>query len=316
MARKRKGVDIHGWLILDKPSDMTSNRALGRVKRLLNPNKAGHAGTLDPLATGVLPIALGEATKTVAFAMEGAKTYRFTVRWGVSTDTLDAEGDASATSDVRPAANQIEAALPAFVGDIQQVPPQYSAIKINGERAYDLARAGQTVDLAARTIRIDELKLLSTPNPDLAVLEMSCGKGSYVRAVVRDLAAALGAEGHVAALRRTRVGTFSAADAITLEELEDLVHKSAAAEGLLPVETALDDIPALAVTDYEASQLRQGRAIVLLPHLAQELRAQARPRTIAGEDASRVAVAMDGADAVALGEFRAGRFQPSRVFNL
>jgi tRNA pseudouridine55 synthase len=316
MPRARKGRDVHGWLVLDKPDGLTSNQALGRVKRLLEPKKAGHAGTLDPLATGVLPIALGEATKTVAFALEGAKSYRFNIRWGVSTDTLDAEGAETARSDVRPTPEAIEAALPAFVGEITQVPPAYSAIKVGGERAYDLARAGETVELEPRTIRVDALKLIETPGPDEAVLEMACGKGAYVRAIVRDLAAALAAEAHVAGLRRLRVGPFSEDQAITLAELELLVHKGAALDRLMPVETALDDIPALAVTGEDASRLRQGRAIVLLPHLAQELRARRRPRTISGADASRMALATFAGEAVALGDVRAGRFQPVRVFRL
>jgi len=316
MARTRKGRDIHGWLNLDKPQGLTSNAALSRVKRLLQPKKAGHAGTLDPLATGILPIALGEATKTVGFAMEGSKTYRFTIRWGSSTTTLDTEGEVSATSDVRPDEEAIRAALPALTGDISQVPPQYSAIKVNGARAYDLARAGEVVELAARPIRIDALSLIDASNPDLAVLEMTCGKGAYVRAIMRDLAASLGAEGHVAALRRTRVGCFHESDAITLEILEDLVHNDRAFERLLPIETALDDIPALAVTGEEVSRLKQGREIVLLPHLAQELRERRRPRTINGEDASRTVFATSDGQAIALGDVRAGRFQPTRVFQL
>ncbi len=316
MARRRKGEDIHGWLVLDKPADMTSNQALGRVKRLLRPKKAGHAGTLDPLATGVLPIALGEATKTVPFAMEGAKRYRFTIRWGVSTDTLDAEGVATAESDVRPTEDAIVAALPQFLGEIRQTPPAYSAIKVDGERAYDLARAGETVELEARIVRIDALDLLATPQPDLAVLDMACGKGAYVRSLAYDLAQALGAEGHVAALRRIQVGAFDAADAIELETLEEMVHRGAMAEALRPIETALDDIPAVAVTGEEASRLKQGRAIVLLPHLAEDLRARRRPRTVNGEDASRLALAMQDTVAVALGDVRAGRFQPTRVFQM
>ncbi len=316
MARRRKGEDIHGWLVLDKPIDMTSNQALGRVKRLLHPKKAGHAGTLDPLATGVLPIALGEATKTVPFALEGAKRYRFTIRWGVATDTLDAEGTTTAESDVRPTLEAIRDALPQFHGDIEQTPPAYSAIKVDGERAYDLARAGETVELEARTVRIDALHVLATPNPDLAVLEMACGKGAYVRSLARDLAHALGAEGHVAALRRLQVGPFSDDAAIELETLEEMVHRGAMAEALRPIETALDDIPAVAVTGEEASRLKQGRAIVLLPHLAEDLRARRRPRTVNGEDASRLAVAMQDSIAVALGDVRAGRFQPTRVFQL
>ena len=316
MPRKKRGRPVHGWLALDKPAGLTSNDALSKVKRLIQPQKAGHAGTLDPLATGVLPIAFGEATKTVPYAMEAGKTYRFTIRWGASTDTLDAEGEVVGTSEARPTANAIAEALPAFVGEIEQIPPIFSAIKVDGERAYDLARAGEAVELKPRPVRIDTLTLLSADDPDLAVLEMACGKGTYVRALVRDLAETLGVHGHVAALRRTRVGAFDEENAIGLEELAELVHKGDAEGGIFPVETALDDIPALAVTDDDAAHLRQGRAIVLLPHLAQELRDRRRPRIVSGEDASRAALAMCGGVAVALGEARAGRFQPVRVFQL
>ncbi len=316
MPRKRKGNDVHGWLILDKPAGMTSNQALGATKRLYTPKKAGHAGTLDPIATGVLPIAFGEATKTVPYAMEGTKSYRFTIRWGASTDTLDREGATVATSDVRPSVADVEAVLDRFIGDIEQVPPAYSAIKVDGARAYDLARAGESVELDARTIRVDALSVLSAPEPDLMVLEMTCGKGAYVRAIVRDVAEAVGACGHVAALRRTRVGPFAEERASGLEALEEIVHKDGSAAGLLPVEAPLDDIPAVALTAEEVSRLRQGRAIVLLPHQVEDVRAGFRPRTIAGEDASRITLAMGPQGAAALGEVRAGKFQPTRVFQM
>ena len=315
MGRRKKGDKIDGWILLDKPVEMTSTQAVGKIRWLFNAQKAGHAGTLDPLATGLLPIALGEATKTVPFAQEGAKTYRFTIRWGQSTTTQDAEGEVIAQSDVRPTREQIEAALPAFVGEIEQVPPQFSAIKVDGERAYDLARSGEEVELEARIIRVDHLTLLDAPSPDLAVLEMGCGKGAYVRALARDLAAALGTEGHVAALRRTRVGGFTSEQASTLDEIEDLVHKDAALEALFPVQTALDDIPALAVTEDEAFQLRQGRPIVLLPRRASELRDLRKPRMIGDKDYSRAVLALDEDDrAVAIGEARAGQLSPVRVF--
>ncbi len=316
MARKRKGLDVHGWLVLDKPADMTSNQALGAVKRLYTPKKAGHAGTLDPMATGVLPIAFGEATKTVGFAMEGAKTYRFTIRWGQSTDTLDAEGAVTAQTDDRPAPDAIAKALAQFEGDIEQVPPAYSAIKVDGERAYDLARAGETVDLEPRTIRVDGLSLLDAPSADLAVLEMRCGKGAYVRALARDLAAALGVEGHVAALRRTQVGPFCEADAFALENLRKIGDTAELAEAILPVEAALDDIPAVDITAEDAARLKQGREIVLLPHLADMVRARRKPRVVNGEDASRVVLATHGDIAIALGEVRAGRLRPLRVFQM
>ncbi|WP_417476618.1 tRNA pseudouridine(55) synthase TruB [Maricaulis sp.] len=316
MARKNKGQDIHGWVILDKPYDMTSTQAVSAVRRIFDANKAGHAGTLDPLATGILPIALGEATKTVPFTMEGAKVYRFTVKWGERTDTLDAEGKVIATSGVRPQRSAIEAVLPDFTGEIQQIPPIYSAIRVNGERAYDLARDGEEVELEARTIRIDALELVDCPDPDHAVFEMRCGKGSYVRAMARDLAHALGSEGHVVALRRLVVGGFVEAESTTLDGLREMAHKDAASEALLPVQTALDDIPALAISGEEASNLKLGRSIVLLPRQAQELKALRRPLMIAGKDCSFMALATLDGQAVALGEARAGRFQPVRVFNL
>lgn len=314
MGRRKKGENVHGWLVLDKPLEMTSTQAVGKCRWLYNAKKAGHAGTLDPLASGVLPIAFGEATKTVPFAQEAGKTYRFTIRWGISTTTQDAEGDVVVESDVRPSVDEIDAALPQFVGEIEQVPPKYSAIKVDGERAYDLARAGEYVELEARPVRVDALSVLDVPSPDLCVVEMRCGKGAYVRSVARDLAQALGAESHVAALRRTRVGPFSLEDAITLDALEDLVHKARALEALLPVETALDDIPALAVTDGEAFQLRQGRSIVLPPRQASELRDLRQPRMIGDKDYSKAVLAMGDDRAVAIGEARAGKFSPVRVF--
>lgn len=316
MARRRKGEDIHGWVILDKPLDMTSTQAVSAVRRVFNAKKAGHAGTLDPLASGILPIALGEATKTVPFAMEGDKVYRFTVKWGERTDTLDAEGEIVARSEVRPERVAIEAVLPGFVGEIEQVPPAYSAIKVGGERAYDLARDGEDVQLDARIVRIDALELLDCPTADMAVLEMRCGKGAYVRSLARDLAHALGTEGHVAALRRIRVGSFEEAESTGLDVLKEMAHKGAASEALLPVQTALDDIPALAVTEEEAFQLKQGRSIVLLPRQAQELKMQRRPLIIADRDCSFSALATCKGQAVAIGDARAGKFQPWRVFNL
>ena len=316
MARRKKGQDISGWVVLDKPLDMTSTQAVGAVRRLFDARKAGHAGTLDPLATGILPIALGEATKTVPFAQDGEKTYRFTVKWGERTDTLDREGEIVATSDVRPDRAAIEAALGEFVGDIEQIPPKFSAIRIDGERAYDLARAGEAVEMVARPVTVHSLTLLDAPEADLAVFELHCGKGTYVRSIARDLAFALGTEGHVAALRRVCVGPFDDTNAVTLDELTEMAHKGRALDGLLPVETALDDIPALAVTEEEAQNLRQGRPIVLLPRQAQELRDLRRPRDIAGKDGSRLALAMCGETAAAIGEARAGRFEPVRVFNL
>ena len=309
MARRKKGDAVSGWICLDKPYDLTSTHAVSRVRRAFNAQKAGHAGTLDPLATGILPIALGEATKTVPFLVDADKTYRFTIAWGRTTATYDREGETLESSDVRPGREAIIAALPAFVGEIAQVPPAYSAIKVDGERSYDLARAGQAVELQARTVIIHEATLIDIPGPDHATLEITCGKGTYVRAVVRDLALMLGACGHVSDLRRTRVGSFTLGRAITLEMLEELSHKAGCLEALLPVETALDDIPALAITDEDAFRLKQGRPIVLVPRQVEALKARLAP-------GSRTVSALSQGVMVALCEMRAGRLEPSRVFHL
>ncbi|WP_374470751.1 tRNA pseudouridine(55) synthase TruB [Phenylobacterium sp.] len=309
MGRRRKGDAVSGWICLDKSYDLTSTHAVSRVRRIFNAQKAGHAGTLDPLATGVLPIALGEATKTVPFLMDADKAYRFTIAWGRTTATFDREGETLAASDVRPTLAQVEAVLPRFVGEIEQVPPAYSAIKVDGERAYDLARAGETVELKARPVSIHSLRVADAVDADHVTLEMECGKGTYVRALVRDLAEALGACGHVAELRRTRVGTFTEQSSVTLELLEDLGHKARQSEALLPVETALDDIPALAVTDEDAFRLKQGRPIVLVPRQVEAVKARLAP-------GSRTVSAMAGGSIVALCEMRAGRLEPSRVFHL
>ena len=264
MARKRRGRPVHGWLVLDKPLQMSSAQAVAKARRLLDAEKAGHGGTLDPLATGVLRVALGEATKTVAWAMNGSKTYRFTLRWGEARSTDDAEGEVTATSPVRPDAEAIAAVLPRFTGEILQRPPAYSALKVLGERAYDLARAGEAVALEPRRVRIERLTLLAMPDADHAEFEAVVGKGTYIRALARDIALALGTVGHVASLRRTRVGPFGEAQAISLENLASLVHSPRPLEHLLPVETALDDIPALAVTEAEADRLRCGQAVLPL----------------------------------------------------
>ena len=317
MARRRKkGLPVNGWLILDKPDDITSTQAVGKTRWLLNAQKAGHGGTLDPLASGILPLAFGEATKTVPFIMEADKDYRFTIRWGASTTTQDREGDVIASSDVRPSKESIEAVLEGLIGEIDQIPPQFSAIKVDGERAYDLAREGETVDLKPRKVVLHRAELESVPSEDLAVISVTCGKGFYIRALVRDIAAALGAEGHVAALRRTRVGAFAEKDAITLANCEEIGDRDALEAKLIPVETALDDIPAVAIGGEDASRLRQGREIVLLPHQVEAFKEMRRPRIINGEDMSRICLAMETDTAVALGEVRAGRFKPVRVFNL
>jgi tRNA pseudouridine55 synthase len=316
MARRRKGKSVSGWVVLDKPYELGSTQAVSRVRRLYDAQKAGHAGTLDPLATGILPIALGEATKTVPFLMDADKAYVFTVERGATTATLDREGEITARSDVRPSPESTAEALKAFVGRIQQVPPAYSAIKVDGERAYDLSRQGVEVALRARTVTIHSAAVSAVPDTDHLEIMVECGKGTYVRSIVRDLAAALGACAHVSQLRRTRVGPFSTAGAISMENLRKLLYEGRGLEAILPVETALDDIPALAVTTEDAFRLRQGRSIVLLPRQVETLRPLLTPRTIGGQDASRTVLATSGGQATALCEMRAGQLSPTRVFNL
>jgi len=242
MGRRRKGEAVSGWVCLDKPLDMGSTEAVTKVRRLFNAQKAGHAGTLDPLATGILPIALGEATKTVPFLMEADKVYRFTIAWGATTASFDREGDVVATSEVRPTPDQVSSVLPRFVGEIDQIPPDYSAIKVDGQRAYDLAREGVALALKPRRVTIHSAQVVGAPDEGRVEIEVHCGKGVYVRAIVRDLAEALGACGHVSALRRLRVGRFSLENAITLEKLVEMVQEDPSSEVVLPVVTALDDI--------------------------------------------------------------------------
>jgi len=301
MSRRKSGDKVDGWVILDKPVGLGSTPAVGRVRRLFGAQKAGHGGTLDPLASGVLPIALGEATKTVPFVMDGRKEYRFTLRFGQARSTEDAEGEVTATSDLRPADEGIRSALAAFVGDIEQVPPAFSALKIEGKRAYDLARAGQPVALKPRRVLIERLELLGRPDADHADFVVSCGKGTYIRSLGRDLACALGTVGHLSALRRTAVGPFREEAAISLPKLEALGHIPALLGALAPVATALDDIPALALTEAQADRLRQGQPVLLTrdaPPSGALLRA---------ETGSRL-VALVRSDGVSL--------QPVRVFNL
>jgi len=305
--RKREKRDVHGWCVLDKPIGMTSTHAVSVVRRLFTARRAGHAGTLDPLASGLLPIALGEATKTVPFVMDGRKHYRFTVRWGEERDTDDAEGRIVETSAARPTPDQIRALIPRFTGTIAQVPPRFSAIKIEGERAYDLARDGAMVELEARPVEIHRLELVETPDADHSVLAAECGKGTYVRALARDLGRLIGCRGHVAALRRTTVGPFGEADMISLERVESLCHRAAAGEGtladlLLPVETALDDIPALAVSRADAARLQRGQAVLLRGRDAPVFRGQVSVNT--------------SGQLVALAEVDRGEIVPKRVFNL
>jgi len=305
--QRREKRDVHGWVVLDKPVGMTSTHAVSVVKRLFTAKRAGHAGTLDPLASGLLPIALGEATKTVPFVMDGRKTYAFTVRWGEERDTDDAEGRVVASSDARPTPDDVRALLPRFTGTIAQVPPRYSAIKINGERAYDLAREGRVVELESRPVEIHRVELVDTPDADHSLLTAQCGKGTYVRALARDLGRLLGCFGHVSALRRTIVGPFGEPHMIPLERLDSLCHRAAAGEGnladlLLPVETALDDIPALAVSWADAARLQRGQAVLLRGRDAPVIRGP-------------VSVTVSG-HLVALAEVDRGEIVPKRVFNL
>lgn len=313
--RRRKGDPVHGWLNLNKPSDMTSTQAVGIVKRLFNAQKAGHGGTLDPLADGILPIALGEATKTSAYAMDADKDYMFDIAWGRSTKTQDLEGDTTGTSDVRPSPEQVAEVLRGFVGDIEQVPPQFSAIKVNGERAYDLARDGETVELKPRKVQLFEARVDPASTPDKARLHVTCGKGFYIRALVRDLAVELGAEGHVSLLRRARVGDFALETAINIDDLQAMDTIDARKAVLRPIETALDDIPKVEVDSPSASKIRMGRDVVLLPY---QIDAFKNERTDLQGEASddRLAFAHVAGRAVALGEVRAGYFRPSRVFQV
>jgi tRNA pseudouridine55 synthase len=252
---------VNGWINLDKPLDMTSTQAVGKIKKILGMKKVGHAGTLDPLATGILPIAVGEATKTVQFLQNRDKGYDFTIQWGTSTDTDDMEGEVIATSDVIPTQDAIETALPTFIGDIQQIPPKYSAIKINGDRAYDLAREGVEFEMQSRQVTVHSLKLISTTGTT-ASFSMTCGKGTYVRSIARDLALTLGTVGHVTALRRTFVGGFTESEAISFDKLSEIVDKEGAQDALLGLRLALDDIPALPLSDQEALRLRNGQKII------------------------------------------------------
>ena len=309
----RKGNPVHGWVILDKPEELSSSRAVGIVRRVFNAAKAGHGGTLDPLATGILPIALGEATKTVSFAMHGAKSYEFTLQFGSQTSTDDREGEVIATSDNRPERAAIEAALPGFTGEIDQRPPIFSAIKVDGRRAYDIARnaVADGLDslpkLESRPVVVDRLELRDA-DAGSATFFVACGKGTYIRSLARDLAVALGTVGHVSRLRRLSVGPFDESDAISLAFLEKLEHSAAAFEHLKPVTSALDDIPALPVSAGEAAKLRHGQTLSAL-----SLAAEARFAEIV---AAGTGVAIAGSVPVALVSVKAGQLHPLRVFNL
>jgi len=308
MARKRRGRPLHGWVIIDKPLGMSSSAVVGKVKRLLDAEKAGHGGTLDPLATGILPIALGEATKTMNYVMDGHKAYRFTVRWGEATKTDDGEGEIIEISKCRPTDDEISAILGDFTGPIEQIPPAYSAIKVNGKRAYALARADEEVKLPERRVFIEDLKLVRRLDADHAEFEVVCGKGTYVRALGRDMARRLGTVGHIRTLRRTAVGPFSESCAISLDYLENLGHIAPDSEPILPIETVLDDIPALALSEEEARKLKHGQAISILPVLSRTPKIDISQ----GDTVS----AMSKGRLVALAEIKGGEIRPFRVMNL
>jgi tRNA pseudouridine55 synthase len=307
-THKREKRDVHGWLVLDKPVGMTSTHAVSVVKRLFEAKRAGHAGTLDPLASGLLPIALGEATKTVAFVMEGRKTYLFTVRWGEERDTDDAEGRVTASCAKRPTNESVRALLPRFTGKIEQVPPRFSAVKIEGERAYDLAREGELVKLEARVIEMHRLEWVETPDPDTTILAAECGKGTYIRALARDMGRVLGCYGHVVALRRTAVGPFAENDATSLEALRRLAQPGPAGlagdarSALLPVAAGLSALPAVLISPADAGRLARGQTVLLRGRDAPVM-------------AGWVSVCVQGA-LVALAEVEKGELRPRRIFNL
>ncbi len=306
MARRKRGQPISGWLVLDKPLGITSTKAVSIVRAIFDAQKAGHAGTLDPEASGILPIALGEATKTVPFAMDGAKAYEFTVRWGEETNTDDGEGEITSTSDTRPTIAQIKAILPHYIGMISQVPPKFSAIKLAGERAYDKAREGQDFEIAARDVQIEGLELVSCPDKDSAIFKVHCGKGTYVRSLARDFGRDLGCFGHVTALRRTFVKPFGPNNMISLEKLEELSHKSADRSGLmaclLPIDAVLDDILAVSVDREQTLAIRQGRAVIM--------------RGRDGPINKDTVLATHRGKPVALASVEKGMLKPKRVFNL
>ncbi|MBL27981.1 MAG: tRNA pseudouridine(55) synthase TruB [Rhodospirillaceae bacterium] len=292
----------HGWLVIDKEGGMTSAAVVARVRRLIGVKKVGHGGTLDPMAEGILPIAIGEATKTVSYVMDADKAYRFTVRWGEGRDTDDAEGRVTATSPVRPDRAEIEAALPAFQGEIMQVPPHFSAIKVDGRRAYDLARRDEMPTLSARPIRVERLSLVDSPDPDHGCFEVECGKGTYVRALARDLAVALGTVGHVTALRRLRVGAFDSATALTLNALESRIVEGDLDRSVLSVAAALSRMPAVELDAGQAQRLKNGQMVPLIR----------RPAGVRDEEPFCTQFA---GRPVALARLAGGEIRPIRVFN-
>lgn len=299
MARK-KGRDISGWLVVDKPAGMTSTAVVNKVRWAFDAKKAGHAGTLDPDATGVLAVALGEATKTVPFITDALKCYRFAVRLGAATRTDDAEGEVIATSAARPSDDEIRAALPAFRGEIMQVPPQFSAVKVEGERAYALARAGEEMELAARELWVESLEMIARPDADTVELEMVCGKGGYVRSIARDLGASLGCYGHVSWLRREWSGPFEASAGVTIEKIDELAKTEALDALLLPLEVGLAELPELKATAEGAARLRNGNPGMVIA---------------SDVDWGDEAWASRQGRAVAVGVYKSGELHPSRVFN-
>ena len=298
---KRKGRDISGWLIVDKPAGITSTAVVNKVRWALDAKKAGHAGTLDPEATGVLAVALGEATKTVPFVTDSLKAYAFMVKLGESTNTDDAEGEVIARSDARPSNDEIKAALGAFVGDIMQVPPKFSAVKIDGERAYKLARDDEEFEIAARPLWVEELVMTDRPDADHVALEMTCGKGGYVRAIARDLGAALGCCGHVEWLRRVWSGPFRVEEGICLDEVDRLARTPDLDTRLLPTEVGLADLPEVRCPPESIANLRNGNPAMVF---AQGL-----------EYGDECWASFEG-QPVAVGSYRGGELHPSRVFNL
>ena len=320
MGRRRKPPEgaraIDGWLVVDKPLGISSAGVVARLRTALKPKRVGHGGTLDPLATGVLPVALGEATKTVSFAMEGLKAYRFTLRFGERRDTDDGEGVVLESSEKRPENTEIEAHLDRFTGDIEQVPPAYSAIKLGGKPAYARARMGEALDLKPRIVTIKSLRLIDRPDRDHGVFEVTCGKGVYVRALGRDLALALGTVGHISQLRRTRVGPFTEEAAIPLDNLVSMGHSARVFEHLYPVETVLDDIPALAVTGKQAAAMRQGRPVRVLRTGAPGPREGGQSADPSELSDGTVVCAMEGNRLVALARYCSGEIRPVRVLNI
>lgn len=301
MARRKKGRDLSGWLIVDKPAGLTSTAVVNKVRWALEAKKAGHAGTLDPAATGLLAVALGEATKTIPFVTDAMKAYDFTVRFGAATNTDDAEGEVIATSDHRPSDADIEAALSPFIGDIQQIPPAFSAVKIDGERAYARARAGEDIELEARPLFVENLALLARPDPDHAELELICGKGGYVRSIARDLGLALGTYAHVTALRRVWSGPFDLDASVTLETVDTLARSPALDDHILPLEAGLADLDEVQTTHEGAIRLRNGNPGMVIA-------------TTAGY--GDLCWASHQGQPVAIGTYMAGELHPNRVFNL